>query len=383
MIKHIYEFKTEIPAAALVGQGLDPQNCIFFDIETTGFCAASSHLYLIGAAVLKYPPAEDFSCWEITQWLGELPLQEAELLRAFAVFLEPYQTILHFNGARFDIPYLEEKYEAYQLPSPFSGRRSVDLYQDFRPLKQLLGLTHMNQKSLELFLGLNRDDQYDGGRLIPIYRKYVQTLNPKLLDLLLLHNREDVSGMLSLTSLYSYLAFLHSFITPDPECNNGCPPAAIPIVEAKLITGSSGSLDLLLSFALPGSVPVPFSSLTSYGYLSLQDDTGRLLVPVLQDTLYYFFPNYRDYYYLPEEDQAIHKSVAAYVDKDHRRQATAKTCYIHQAGAFLPQPKDMFTPALHRTFQDHRSWFALSEEWLHDRAQLGAYLRMLLQDLYT
>ena len=41
---------------------------------------------------------------------------------------------------------------------------------------------------------------------------------------------------------------------------------------------------------------------------------------------------------------AVHKSVGTYVDKAHRRPATAADCYIKKTGTFLPVPKH-FDPA--------------------------------------
>lgn len=342
-------------------QGLCPENCAFFDIETTGFRANTSHLYLIGAAV-----RQDTDTWLIFQWMAESPQEETVLLRSFADFLKNYATILHFNGNRFDIPYLEEKYEQYQIPSPFFEKKSVDLYQDFRPLKSFLKLERMNQKTLETFLGLNRNDQYDGGQLIPLYREFCKTFSEKNLGLLLLHNQEDVAGMLTLTSLYSYVSFFQS-------------PLSLP--SGELVTNRNGSRELLLSFSLPVPVPVPISHPLKPGYLTLQKNTGKLLIPILQDTLYYFFPDYKNYYYLPQEDQAIHKNVAAYVDKQYRQPAKASNCYIKQEGCFLPQPKDCFTPAFRRSHKDTFSWFLWKEEYLQDPDFFKKYSELLLENL--
>ena len=44
----------------------------------------------------------------------------------------------------------------------------------------------------------------------------------------------------------------------------------------------------------------------------------------------------KEYFYLPAEDTAVHKSVASYVDKEFRQKATKDTCYIKQNGDFLP-----------------------------------------------
>ena len=55
----------------------------------------------------------------------------------------------------------------------------------------------------------------------------------------------------------------------------------------------------------------------------------------------YFFRDYANYYYLPEEDQAIHKSVAVFVDPSRRQKATAKTCYPKHTGLFFPMSGDL------------------------------------------
>ena len=50
----------------------------------------------------------------------------------------------------------------------------------------------------------------------------------------------------------------------------------------------------------------------------------------------YFYPDYKNYSYLPDEDYAIHKSCAIYVDKAHRVPARPETCYTRKTGEFLP-----------------------------------------------
>ena len=172
---------------------------VFFDIETTGFKASSSHVYLVGAA---YFAGDE---WILSQWMTEGPGEEKALLLTFAQFLRPFGRIIHFNGDRFDIPYMREKYAWHQLNDPFTALKSTDIFRDVRVLKNILSLERLNQKTLECFLGICREDRYDGGTLINVYRGYVREPSPDALHLLLLHNREDVQGMLALTGLYAYL----------------------------------------------------------------------------------------------------------------------------------------------------------------------------------
>lgn len=51
-----------------------------------------------------------------------------------------------------------------------------------------------------------------------------------------------------------------------------------------------------------------------------------------------YFENYREYYYLPEEDCAVHESVAGFMSNRHRKKATAKTAYIKRKDAFIRCP---------------------------------------------
>lgn len=322
----------------------------FFDIETTGLSPKASSLYLIGAA--RYDMEKKL--WSLTQWFADDYRSEADILTSFFDFLQPCEALYHFNGAAFDVPYVLSKCEKHQL-SPSShclelmqntsshqtlpGKKAicVDLLKAIRPLKKKLHLLKANQTALERWLGISRKDQYNGRQLISVYAEYMQKkiLHSEEADelerLLLLHNHDDMAGMLEICSLLSYYDCLH--------------PASPPAVQ----NVSQGKDSLSISFDL--ACPVPNQLLLEHVFapeklsagmslttatLSLQKDTGTLTIPVYQGTLKYFFAPYSDYYYLPEEDNAIHKSVAQFVDPAFRKKATAATCYTKKEGSFLP-----------------------------------------------
>ena len=226
----------------------------------------------------------------------------------------------------------------------------------------------MNQKSLEVFLGLERNDTYDGGRLIPIYREFCKTDSDAYRKLLLLHNAEDVSGLFTLTSMYSYVDFVQN--------ENWLP-------RAELLKGKNGNNQLLLTFSLRFPVPTPVSASWDYGYLTLKNDIGKLMIPMSEGTLYYYFSDYKNYYYLPEEDRAIHRSVATYVDREYRQPAKAGNCYIKQHGTFLPQPTELFTPSFRQNFKDKKRWFSPEKRFFEDQTQLSLYLNALLKNLLS
>ena len=78
-------------------------------------------------------------------------------------------------------------------------------------------------------------------------------------------------------------------------------------------------------------------------------------------------------------NQALHKSVAVYVDKKFRQPCTPENCYITRTGPFLPQPEELFSPGLRENRKDRQSWFPLTDEFLQDQKQLKQYLAVLLK----
>mgnify|MGYP000022454059 FL=1 len=130
---------------------------VFYDIETTGLSRNSTYLYLIGAVGI-----ED-ETWNFYQWMAENANEEETILRIFSQFLQQCDLLISYNGDRFDQPYLEARYEKYGIPSPFTGKQSLDLYLTLKPLKSLLKLSAMKQPCMEEFLGI-KDRIYDNGK---------------------------------------------------------------------------------------------------------------------------------------------------------------------------------------------------------------------------
>ncbi|MCC6093822.1 MAG: hypothetical protein LIV24_02165, partial [Eubacterium sp.] len=71
----------------------------------------------------------------------------------------------------------------------------------------------------------------------------------------------------------------------------------------------------------------------------------------------HFFPDYKNYYYFPAEDQAIHKDIAVYADAGHREKAKASNCYQRADGTFLPQMSEIFHPVFFREYRSKPMYF--------------------------
>lgn len=342
----------------------NPENILFLDIETTGFTAKSSNLYLIGCAYFK----EDE--WHTIQWIAENYEEEITVLKSFLEFCLNYNFLIHFNGNRFDIPYLQQKCDIYEIPFLFEVYSGVDLYKRIKPYAQFLKLADCKQKTIENYLGITREDVFSGGELINQYHDYVCSHNESLLDAILLHNQEDLVGMLDLLSI---LAFTDLFNLP----------LRVMKVQANYYHDYENKKrqEIVLNLRFTTPLPVPVSNAGNGCYFTGHAMDGVLKVPLYEEEMKYFYSNYKDYYYLPEEDVAIHKSVATFVDKEHRNQATAANCYTRKQSTYLPQWEMVFTPFYKRNYRDREIFFELTDEFKTSRASFNKYAEHILQSM--
>lgn len=329
---------------------------LFFDIETTGFAAKDTTLYLIGA--LWY----ENNTVKIRQWFNEDGYSEAEILKDFHTFCEPFFALIHFNGCSFDLPYLNQKAKIGGISlDTINNLIQIDIYKEIRCYKTLLGLDNMKQVSIEQYLGIHRIDTYTGKELIKIYQRYVARPDEKAEHCLLLHNHDDLLGMPLISTILNYKQFMEK----------------LKIESLKI---SSDDNRLSISFFTPPAYVLPRRiTYTKNGiYLNAFEQTALLQIPVIYTTLKHFFANHKDYYYLPTEDMAIHKSVAAYVESSNKIKASKDTCYIKQTGNFIPCTDRTYKETF-RTESNSKESFLLLDSFLSlSGEQQKNYIKQIL-----
>ena len=316
------------------------ENILFVDIETTGFSAKTASLYEIGCIYF-----EKEEC-RLIQFFAEKPEEEAQILEAFFALCQNHSVLIHYNGNTFDIPFMKAKASQYNMEHPFDSMEGIDIYKRISPYKKLLGLENCKQKTVEKFLGINREDLYDGGRLIEVYKDYCGNPSKEEEDLLILHNKDDMKGMLKLLPVLSYSdIFMYPFRVVKVQANHYADE------------NGNGRDEVLMKIRFLTPFPKPFSMNKADCYFSAENWEGFLKVPLYHEEMKYFYANYKDYYSLP-----LHKSVATFVDKEHRVQAKASTCYTRKESLYLPQWDILFTPIFKRDYQDSLCFFELTED---------------------
>ena len=129
--------------------------------------------------------------------------------------------------------------------------------------------------------------------------------------------------------------------------------------------------ELLFSLDFPFSIPVRLTGVTDFFRIAIEGSHGKLKMPLYQGTLKYFYPDYQNYYYLPYEDEAIHKSVAVYTDPSRRKKAKASNCYKKYTGTFVAAPGNQPVPLLKESYKSQATYALwpfqdMSSDSLHD-----------------
>ncbi len=334
-----------------------------FDIETTGLSPKKASIYLIGLT------RRQGDTLQFDQFLAQKRQDEPQIIQSFYQTLNSASTIITFNGQRFDFPFLKARETACGFPEHRDTFHCLDLYQTAAKMSHFFQLPDKKQKSFEHFLNITREDAYTGGELIPLFFEYEKNPDPRLEELLLLHNYEDLLGMVKLLALLSYRDFFAE-------------PANVRQVSLTHSRPYGSDVDIPeLLIALQPPMPFPADALRQNGPVSLkcQDATAYLLIKVLCSALRFYYENYQDYYYLPDEDMAVHKSVASFVDRKHRKKATASTCYTKRNGQFLPQGEILFSPCFYPGEKKTISYFELTEDFLSDSHARNRYATHLLR----
>lgn len=164
---------------------LDLPGGFIFDIETTGLSYRYHRLAMIGYLY------QENGGWVLRQELAEKEEEEKLLLLNFLRISEKFLYTVHYNGKKFDLPFLNNRSKALGISEGFDIRRGFDLYLHVRK-KKYPGRQGLNDQ--ERRIGYKRKDRLSGQDWVSFYSYYEKTGDLKSRDLLLLHNWDDLMG---------------------------------------------------------------------------------------------------------------------------------------------------------------------------------------------
>ena len=167
---------------------------LIFDIETMGF--SSVPIILIGLACVH-----DNNIL-IDQYLSRNPKEEPAILTAFVNRLRENDTIITFNGTRFDMPFVEDRLSYHKIEETIYNKT----HHDALPLSRYAWKTKLPNCRLATLekhiLGIVREDDVPSRSVPDFYRTYIRHKNIGPLVPIINHNKQD---LITLAKIFSRL----------------------------------------------------------------------------------------------------------------------------------------------------------------------------------
>jgi len=288
------------------------------DIETTGLSKTSDTIICIGVLYKKSP-----SQIKSIQWFCENNDDEYTVLKCFLAFCASYKAVYTYSGNSFDIPFIISRLAHYDLSDVvFKKLPFVDM-------KKVLSKIRPTRLLIERQLTYQRKTTVTGKELVTLYSLFESTGLLTYQTLILNHNTDELQSLLAMYEAYYVLHHLANYKPIDIQ-----------------VQDSVMSIYLETDFVLSTACAITLLDM----HLSWSKHTNLITLEILlHKGLFkkYLFPA-KDYYFIKNQNQLIHKSVAKFIPKELRQKVTAKQCFI----VFEYEKNDAFIPfILHQVSQ--------------------------------
>ena len=314
--------QAQLDAWRLLG---DPEQVVFIDIETTGFSRLYDSIYLIGLVYLEE------GHFVAKQYLAGSLADEVQVLEKALDQLQNFKIFVTYNGDMFDLPFIEERAKRLRTwreadRSLWENYRSVDLMRRYRIHQSFFGWPNMKLKTIEAFLGIDRRDPFDGGQLIEVFYEYARTDDERLEKVLLLHNYEDIVYLLPLLKIEEFMTDLKAAQIEEVRYEDG---ELLVFWDRPLALSHHSRMALNRKKRKDPDYP------KAEFIFEAGNRCSRILLPWCCEPVYYYLPNAKDYYFLPEKGEIVHKSLAFDVPSSERRKAKPCECVLSGQGSFV------------------------------------------------
>ena len=280
------------------------------DIETTGLNASRDSIICIGV-LYQQPKMIIYS----KQWLSSNQSDEKNVLVAFLEWCQSYKKVYTYNGNVFDIPFILTRLSYYGLCTDLLKQIvSIDM-------KKKLFKLSAKRASIESLIGYQRQTSSTGKELITCYKLFAKTGQKTYKALILNHSLDELSSLRAMYEVYKTLSCL----------------------SQHKMTSMIRS-DHLIILYLQNPFHLNTSCLFKHDEIevSWKSESDVIAISFFLHTLTlkkYLSPA-KDYFYIPSQNQLMHRSLAQFIPRELKKRVSMQQCFITKASFFIK----LYTP---------------------------------------
>ena len=171
----------------------DIRRALFIDTETTGLSGgAGTVAFLVGCGFVE---GDRFI---VRQFLMPDYSAEPAMLEDLKELLNRYEILVHYNGRRFDVPLLHDRFVMKRMDADPGELEQLDLLYPARKVWKLrIGCCKLSYIESAIF-GMPERDDIPGSEIPARYFESVKTGDISLLDDVIEHNRQDIVTLTTL-----------------------------------------------------------------------------------------------------------------------------------------------------------------------------------------
>ena len=260
------------------------RNECIIDIATSSFRRRGSSLNAVSVVYC------DGDVREVTL-IPESVSGEIEAMKKLREILSGFDTAITFNGNAFDMPVLKRLLQDIGSEDFLERLTLRDLFLEYRSLSPVLGLPG---RKLADYASLFAS--HDGGE---ISREYLASVGDAVKTYIIM----------PLDALKELLS--------------GC----FSLISASRGTKDQGRDELVFDMRMNTPFPGTIRLHDEVYRITADENEAILTVPVEDERVRLYHPDIENYFYLPMEGSAVHRSVAGFVDKSRKEKAVRSNCF--------------------------------------------------------
>ena len=228
------------------GERFDIEKVVFLDTETNGLSGgAGTVAFLVGVGFVSN------GRFNVKQYLMPDYSVEPDLLSELGRDMSRFETIVHFNGRRFDVPLLSQRCVMKRMDDFTKDMWQLDLLYPSRSVWKLrLGCCRLSYLESHV-LGMPDRDDIPGSEIPARYMQSVRSGDVSLLSDVVEHNRQDIATLMTL------LVRLNEIYTEPEELNE-----QIDIFSMGRVFERQGEYRVARKLYLKASKPRPIMTLS-------------------------------------------------------------------------------------------------------------------------